>query len=74
MAIVVQIHIKHVHLSLSYQWVIYQNYDRRGHESPRGYWPSGTSLNHWQHGSVIGLGMRKGAKRCLTLQGIGETS
>ena len=35
--IVALIHIKHVHSSLSYQQVIYQNYDWHGHESPSGY-------------------------------------
>ena len=28
---VTQIHIKHVHSSVSYQWVIYQKYDWRGY-------------------------------------------
>ena len=37
--IVVPIHIKHVHFSVSYQWVIYQKFDWRGHESPSGYGP-----------------------------------
>ena len=27
------IHIKHVHSSVSYQWAIYQKYDRLGDES-----------------------------------------
>ena len=36
-SIVLPIHIKHVHFSVSYQWAIYQKYDRRGSESPNGY-------------------------------------
>ena len=36
--IVVQIQIiYYVHSNVSYQWVIYQKYDRHGHESPGGY-------------------------------------
>ena len=35
--IVLPINIKHVHSSVSYQWAIYQKYDRRGCESPSGY-------------------------------------
>ena len=37
--IVSPIHIKHVRLSVSYQWATYQKYDRRGHETPKGYGP-----------------------------------
>ena len=37
--IVAPIHIKHVHSSVSYQWMIYKRYDRSGHESPSGYGP-----------------------------------
>ena len=29
--------VEHVHSSVSYQRAIYQNYDRRGRESPSGY-------------------------------------
>ena len=39
--IVAPIHIKHVQSSVSYQWAIYQKYDRRGHASPSGYGPLG---------------------------------
>ena len=35
--IVVPIHIKPVYSSGSYQWAIYQKYNWRGHDSPRGY-------------------------------------
>ena len=38
------IQIKPVHSSVSYQWAIYQKYDRRGHESPSGYGPLGTDI------------------------------
>ena len=34
---VLPIHIKHVHSSISYQWLTYQKYDRRAHELPSGY-------------------------------------
>ena len=34
--IVPPIQIKHVYSSDSYQWAIYQKYDRRGHASPSG--------------------------------------
>ena len=41
--IVAPIQIKHVHSGVSYQWVIYEKYDRRGNASPCGYglldWP-----------------------------------
>ena len=37
--IVLPIQIKHVHSSVSYQWVIYQKYNRHGHASPSGYGP-----------------------------------
>ena len=37
--IVSPIQIKHVHSSVSYQWAIYQEYNRRCHESPSGYGP-----------------------------------
>ena len=37
--IVVLIHIKHEHSSVSYRWAIYRKYDRRGHESASGYGP-----------------------------------
>ena len=35
--IVALAHIKHVHSIVSYQLVIYQKYDRRGHPLPSGY-------------------------------------
>ena len=35
--IVAQIHIQHAHFSVSYQWAIYQKYDRCGQASPGGY-------------------------------------
>ena len=41
--IVELIQIKHVHSSVSYQWAIYQKYDRRCHESPSGYGASRVS-------------------------------
>ena len=36
-AIVAPVHIKPVHSSVSYQWVMYQKYDRHGHELLSGY-------------------------------------
>ena len=35
--IVAPFHIKHIHSSVSYQWTIYQKYDRNGCESSSGY-------------------------------------
>ena len=35
--IVPSIQIKHVYFSISYQWVIYQKYNWRGHALPSGY-------------------------------------
>ena len=40
------IQIKHVHSSVLYQWPIYIKYDRRGHESPRGYGASKTIASY----------------------------
>ena len=37
--IVAPIQIKHVHSSVSYQWPIYEKYDRHGHALPSGYGP-----------------------------------
>ena len=37
MTIVAPIQIKHVHSSVSYQWVIYQKYHWHGRESSSGY-------------------------------------
>ena len=37
--IVAPIQINHVYSSFSYQWVIYQKYNQRGHASPSGYGP-----------------------------------
>ena len=39
--VVVLIQIKYVYFSVSYQWAIYQKYDRWGHTSPRRYGPLG---------------------------------
>ena len=36
---VAPIQIKHVHSSVSYQWAMYQNYDRSGYALPSGYGP-----------------------------------
>ena len=38
-AIVLPIHIKHVHSSMSYIQATHKKYDRGGHESPSGYGP-----------------------------------
>ena len=39
--IVAWINCKPVHSSVSYQWALYQKYDRHGHEAPSRYGPLG---------------------------------